>query len=477
MFGSTALLTVVTLAGLVAGFAREWLLITSWGAGSRTDAFLTAMFLTEMLRTTMAAGLLSAAALPLYQRRNAAQRKEWLDAMLPQGALAGVGLSVSLALLAPWLVRLLAPGLDEAMQTEAVRQMRLLVWCIPGIALHALLCIAPQASSQFSLAGTGSLMFNLPQVFCLVWSGERLEESTLALSALAGSILMTLVLLPSALRAGWSPFQWRLSGRERTELARQLGPLLASSGASNAITLLERTIASLLGDGVLTWLNFARKLINLPLIALASLNQVMLGLMSQRNSGDAQHLLRQALNAATVLTLPTSIGLIGAAPTLVLWLGPKDTNSALALLVAWLSTPLLLGSWNALLARYSYANGNTHLPLSCELLGNLVNALALCSLPFLLGLPGIAMATLLGTASTGLSLLLRLQLLARMPWWRVWSLGWILQGLAAHFIYTLPTGWKQVTLSVALSLAVTAATAFIFRPWRLQTQSSNPDNG
>ena len=37
MLGAASLLTLVTLGGLVAGFAREWLLVASWGARARTD--------------------------------------------------------------------------------------------------------------------------------------------------------------------------------------------------------------------------------------------------------------------------------------------------------------------------------------------------------------------------------------------------------------------------------------------------------
>ena len=50
--------------------AREWLLVAAWGAGSRSDGFLVAVFLPEALRMTLAAGLLAAAALPLYQQRD-----------------------------------------------------------------------------------------------------------------------------------------------------------------------------------------------------------------------------------------------------------------------------------------------------------------------------------------------------------------------------------------------------------------------
>ncbi|EVT88681.1 hypothetical protein Z046_14995 [Pseudomonas aeruginosa VRFPA09] len=62
MLGSAFWLTLATLLGLCLGFAREWLLVASWGAGERSDAFLIALFLPEALRMSLAGGVLSAAA-------------------------------------------------------------------------------------------------------------------------------------------------------------------------------------------------------------------------------------------------------------------------------------------------------------------------------------------------------------------------------------------------------------------------------
>ncbi len=64
------------------------------------------------------------------------------------------------------------------------------------------------------------------------------------------------------------------------------------------------------------------------------------------------------------------------------------------LLLAWFAVPLVFGAWNALLARYAYAAGDTRQPLRCELLGSLVNVLLLCVLPFVFGLAGIPLAAL-----------------------------------------------------------------------------------
>ncbi|MGU0658601.1 response regulator transcription factor [Pseudomonas aeruginosa] len=43
MLGSAFWLTLATLLGLCLGFAREWLLVASWGAGSRQRALLDAL--------------------------------------------------------------------------------------------------------------------------------------------------------------------------------------------------------------------------------------------------------------------------------------------------------------------------------------------------------------------------------------------------------------------------------------------------
>ena len=81
MLSSTLMLTLATLIGLAAGFAREWLLIDAWGASLRSDAFLVALFLPEAVRMALATGLFSSAALPLYQEREGAQREAWLSAL------------------------------------------------------------------------------------------------------------------------------------------------------------------------------------------------------------------------------------------------------------------------------------------------------------------------------------------------------------------------------------------------------------
>ncbi len=432
MIGATLWLTVATLAGLAAGFAREWLIVYAWDAGARSDAFLVALFLPEALRMTLAAGILSAAALPLYQQRDGDGQQRWLACLTPRLMLTGCTFSLLLCIAAPLLVRLLGPGLADEARVAASQSLRILAWCAPGFILQALLAVPLQAASRFTLAGLGSLAFNLPPVLYLSANGEASSHAGLAGACLTGSLLMPLLLFPPLWRNGWRPWQIGASSGEAMQLFRQTLPLLASNAASQGLALLERMIATLLGEGVLTLVNLARKFINLPLVALMSLNQVLLGLMSRQQGEERLGLLRRGLGLATLLTLPVALGFVILSPIAVPLLLPKlSDGSLLAGLLAWFAVPLVFGAWNALLARYAYAAGDTRLPLRCELSGSALNALLLVSLPFLCGITGIALAALGGIVLTGLLLLRRQQLLHQVPWARHWGFSLLLLAIAA----------------------------------------------
>jgi len=469
MFGSTLWLTLATLTGLAAGFAREWLLVAAWGAGAQSDAFLVSMFLPEALRMALAAGLLSAAALPLYQQRSPEQQQHWLGALTPRLLLCGLGLSLLLSLGAPLWVRLIGPGLDDQGYAQASGGLHWLAWSAPGFLLHALLCVPLQARSRFVLAGLGSLLFNLPPVIYLATFSHAATATGLASACVLGSLLMPGVLLPTLLRQGWKP--WKLHADEGVtrELLQRIGPLLSSNLASQGLALLERMVASLLGEGAVTWINLARKLINLPLIALMSLNQVLLGLMSGSAGDQRLALLRKGLSSATLLTLPAVAGLIGAAGALVTLLLPNQAaDSPLPALLAWFSVPLMFGAWNALLARYAYAAGDTRMPLKCELTGSLLNAILLAVLPYFFGLIGIALAAICGVILTGLLLMRRQQLLDLVPWRLQWALGAIVMLLAALLLHPLGNIWLQLGLSSACGAVLLAGLAVWLKPWRAE---------
>lgn len=467
MFNSAALLTLATLAGLILGFAREWLLIDAWGAGKQSDAFLLALFLPEALRMTLAAGILSAAALPLYQQRTTAELPAWLNSFAACLVLTGVVLTGLLILLAPGWISLIGPGLDSSSKMAAVNDFKLLIWCVPLFFLHAVFTVMLQAQQRYILAGLGSFLFNLFPVGWLLFARDEVTSQGLSFAFILGSFAMLSVLIPSAVSLGWRPWLVRGALSTGSELWRKLGPLLLSNAASQGLTLLERAVASMLGEGMITWVNLARKLINLPLIALMALNQVLLSILSARMLEQRLLILRQGLAVTSCIALAAAVGLIAISPTLseVMFKQLKDV-SLLALLLAWFAVPLVYGAWNALLARYAYADGNTQLPLRCELTGNAVNAVLLLMLPFFVGVVGIALAAACGVLVTAFLLLKQQQLLNVVPWQTQVVLSFVALSAAAYVIYPMPAGIGQSIWGISAAVIAFIFAGILYKPWK-----------
>ncbi len=468
MLGSASLLTLVTLAGLVAGFAREWLLVANWGAGARTDAFVIAMFLPEAIRSMLAAGLLTSSALALWQGRTPVQRSHWFSQLSMVLGLGSVALAALISLASPGLVHLMGPGLPVAQQTDTVGALRILAWSLPGLVLQAWWAVPRQAAGHFLLAGMGSLLYNLPAMLYLLWQRQQSQEAMLSWAFVGGSLAMGLIMLPSAVQGGLRLVSLQGSRATTAELGHKLAPLLGSALAGQGLTLLERIVASYLGGGVVTAVNLARKLINLPLIALQSLNQVLLSLMS-RSESERLVLLKNGLAAVTVVSLPAAVGLMLGAPALVGMLFPKVQGTAVVVpLLAGYAAVLVLASWNTLLARYHYAEGDTRGPVAAELRGSLLQALALAPLAWLSGSLGIVWALLAGTLLTGHRLL-------RAPGLQQ-GLGLLPQALASAVWLVLawwglrpwlsPDAWWQLAEAAAAGVACLLSMAIWLRPWR-----------
>ncbi len=406
MFGAAFFLTLITLLGLVAGFAREWLLVAHWGAGARTDAFVIALFIPEAVRSVLGGGLFASAGLALWQQQaDEPHRRHWFSQVHQVLMLVTVILSALVCLGAPWLVQGMAPGLSADARTETANALRVLAWALPGMVAQAWWVLPDQAQGRFLTSGLGSLAYNLPAVAMLAWRGQAATEVELSLAFVLGSLIMAAMAFPGAWVAGLRPVSWQGAGGACGALFTRLAPLLGSAAASQGVTLLERVVATYLGEGVVTALNLARKLVNLPLIALQALNQVLLSRMS-RHDADRLHLLKRGLMAVTVFSLPAALGLMLSAPALVRLLFPKvQGTETVVLLLAGYAAVLIPASWNTLLARYHYAEGDTRGPMLADWQGQVVQALCLAPLAWAAGAAGIVWAFLMGALLTGRALI------------------------------------------------------------------------
>lgn len=307
----------ITFLSRLLGLLRDVVVARVFGAGPLTDAFFAAFRLPNMLRRFTAEGAMTQAFVPVYAARrrdnpDAAARAAgeilaWLAGVLL--ALSGVGL-----LFAPWIIALLAPGLEES--ALAADLFRIVFPYILFISLVSLFAGMLNAVGRFSAAACAPLLLNAAMLAAALWWAPLFARPIFALAwgVFAGGILQLLWLVWNVRRAGLFPpltVVLRPSA-EVKKIARLLWRGAVGAGAAQVNLLINLALASFLAAGSISWLYYADRLMELPVGLIgATLATVVLPGLAARAADDAAFsgLLDQALRLILFLSLPAAAGL------------------------------------------------------------------------------------------------------------------------------------------------------------------------
>src|SRR5712691_6664650 len=109
---SASAITPLTLLSRITGYLREKVVALLFGASSRTDAFIVAWRIPNMLRDIVGEGAMSSAFIPVYaevnERRSEEEARAFVGRAIGTFAFLLAGLTVAGVLLSPLLVDLLA---------------------------------------------------------------------------------------------------------------------------------------------------------------------------------------------------------------------------------------------------------------------------------------------------------------------------------------------------------------------------------
>lgn len=342
--GSTKAAGVVGLAVMcsrVLGLARDQIFAGLFGAGAGTDAFLTAFRAPNLLRDLFAEGALSTAFVTTFSKKIQLEGDQaaWRLAN-KMGTLTVVFMSAVTMLgvvLSPQLIEVLGGGfhglaLDVPGGTFyglhdkfdlTVALTRIMYPFILLVSLAALAMGVLNARLVFGAPALASSFFNLGSIVGGVAIGYWLDPHFgpkalfgMAGGTLLGGLLQFAVQIPALRRAGYHfrpDFGWRDDG-VRTIL-RLMGPAVIAASAVQINVMVNASFASHQGNGAVTWLSNAFRLMQLPLgifgVAIAT---VTLPLVSKSAAlGDTaafRATLARALRLAFFLTIPSAVGLI-----------------------------------------------------------------------------------------------------------------------------------------------------------------------
>ena len=414
---AASVVAAATILSRLLGFVRDAVIAWRFGASLSSDAFFAAFRIPHLLRRLFAEGALTVTFVPAFT-----------DTLLRQGAgeaaeLAGAAyrlLAVSLSVFvavgvvgAAWMVRGMAPGFAPGGEafTLTVVLTRVMLPYVLFIGLTALSMGVLNACGRFAAPALAPVVLNLSIIGSVVFLAPHLKAPVLgpAIGVAAGGVLQLALQWPWLRRCGMvlRP-RGRLGHPALAGIGRRLPPAVIGAAVFQINVWIDTILASLLGEGNISYLYYADRLVQFPLgiVAVAAATAALPSFSRQAASGDMLSLgrsLYESLRVVMFLTLPAMVGLLVLRRPIVAVLfgrgafGP-ETVDLTASAVLYYGIGLWAFSGARLVVSAFFAMKDTRIPFAAACAAVVVNVLFGIVLMKPLGCDGLALSTSLAAA-------------------------------------------------------------------------------
>lgn len=317
----------LTLLSRIVGLVRETLMARIFGAGATTDAFFIAFRIPNLLRRLFAEGAFSQAFIPvLAQSKNVDGEDRtkvlvnhvatilfWVVSMVTILGIIGVS----------GVMAIMASGVEVGTQryNDASLMTQIMFPYIIFMSLAALAAGVLNTWKDFKTPAFTPVLLNLILIACALWLSPYMNPPILAMAigVFIGGFVQLAWQLPALKRVGMLPkislnfaAAWRDDGVRRV-LKLMLPATLAVSVAQVSL-IINTNWASTLGNGAVSWISYADRLMEFPTAILGvALGTILLPSLTRAHNLEDVHeynnLLRWGLRLTLLLALPAAVGL------------------------------------------------------------------------------------------------------------------------------------------------------------------------
>ncbi|MDO4582313.1 MAG: murein biosynthesis integral membrane protein MurJ [Bacillota bacterium] len=431
---AAAFLMVIQVLSRLLGYARDSLLLNTFGQSYITDAYNAAFRIPDFIYNILIGGAISAAFIPVFSSYIANKDSDeawkvssifssWVLSLMLAGCLFSF---IYAEPLLSWLVQF-----EEAEMALPVTLMRITLVQAIFMALSAIATGILQSYQHFTWPAIGTLLYNI----CIILGGVFLVRpieaawpgygvAGFSVGVVAGAILTLVVQVPMLKKVG---FRYRLCFDTRNPGLRQLVkliiPVLIGLSVTQINLFITQYLATGLEDGLYTTLLTANRFFQLPLgvFAIAICTAIFPTMTQQAAVGELDEMkksLSLGVRNISFVLLPSAVGLIMLREPIIRLLyefsgkfTAYDTQIASQALLYYCIGLIAYGAAMALIRGF-YAMQNTLTPVLVSVLAIVLNIVFSLLLVGPMGHRGLAFAySLAGFAQCGFLLIfLRLKL-------------------------------------------------------------------
>jgi putative peptidoglycan lipid II flippase len=456
-----AAISSMTLLSRITGLLRESLYARAFGADAYSDAFAIAFRLPNLLRRLFGEGAFSQAFVPILAeyktQQGEAATKTLVDHVANTLVWATLVVSVLGIIGAPYILYAIASGLKSGAAFDAgVVMTRLMFPYILCMSFVVLAGAVLNTWREFKIPAFTPVLWNLSSIFFSLFMVKYFDVPiySMAVAVMVGGILQVGLQIPALKKLGMLP---RLSLNPLAGLhdpgvrriLKKMGPAVFAVSAAQISLLINTNIASHLGAGAVSVLQYADRLMEFPTGMLGvALGTILLPSLSKANAdGDPAEysaLLDWGLRLTFLLALPSAVGLATLSRPLIATLfnygkfDPANVAAATAPLMAY-AAGLLGIILIKILAPAFYARQDIRTPVKIAI--GVLAATQLMNLVFVpvLGVAGLALSIGLGACINA---------------------AFLFTGLRRRRIYVPHAGWLSFFLKVVAAVAVMGAVSW-----------------
>ena len=369
--------TVVSLGNIASrlfGLVRDNRNAYFFGATGSMSAFEAASLVPKNIYELLVGGMVSAALVPVFSEYAAEREPEELwrlvSILLSMVVVVMGGFLLLAELAAPWLTRLLVGGFSAQLQALTTTLIRVISPAIIFFGLSGILTAVLYAQQVFTYPAIGAAVFNLGGILGTQLLARRIGVSSLTLGIVFGAFLQMAVQLPGLRKAAIHfSLDWRHPALRRIVVLYI--PVLVSLVISQIGIVIDRNLASRVGEQAIAWMAAATRLREFPLgLVSTAVSMAVLPALSRLNLTSNREQFKSTLGLGLrlvlVLIVPAAVGLwVLGVPIIGLifqhgeFLPSDTTQTAQALYGYLLGTPFAAVDLLLIFAFYSQQDTKT----------------------------------------------------------------------------------------------------------------------
>lgn len=266
---ASLILTVAALASRLLGWVRLLVIGSQFGTGRELDAYFAAFRIPDAIFQLVVAGALSAALIPVFSgyRARAQEREAWrlASSVINLVVIALAVLSLLMAIFAPVVVPVVAPGFDAPTTELTVRMTRVMLLSPVLIGIGAVISGILNSYERFAVPALAPLAYNLCIIAAAIFLAPLMGVEGLAVGVAVGSLAHLAIQLPELGKVGQRyDLTIGLSHPGVRKVAWLMGPRMLGLAAGQINFIVSTVLASGLPEGSITALNYAFQLSQLP---------------------------------------------------------------------------------------------------------------------------------------------------------------------------------------------------------------------